>query len=143
MTPETDHILNLSAMKLISEFAPALGTQYGQGMAQVVAVLMFLSAQEFERGAAIRAAENADMRAVFAALAPRIGDAALRAELQKAGAGTEGDLTISALNAVNADLRRLLIRLHAQLDDSGADASAVWTVLKAMAARRTLSLPAL
>jgi len=143
MTPETDQILNLSAMKLITEFAPALGTQYGQGMAQVVAVLLFMAGQDVERGAAIRVAENADMRTLFGALAPQMADEILRKELETAARSPEGALTISALNTVNARLRRLLIRLHAALDDSGADATAVWTVLKAMAARRTVTLPAL
>lgn len=143
MTPETDQILGLCAMKLITEFAPALGTQYGQGMAQVVAVLLFMAGQEVERGAAIRVAENADMRALFADLAPQTADAVLRAELEQAASAPESALTISALNIANARLRRLLIRLHAALDDGGADATAVWTVLKAMAARRTVTLPAL
>ena len=40
MKPEIDQILTFSAMKIMGEFAPAMATQYGQGMAQVVAGLL-------------------------------------------------------------------------------------------------------
>jgi hypothetical protein len=141
MKPEADQILNFSAMKIIADFAPALGTQYGQGMAQVVAVLLMMAAQEYDRAADIRLAENEDMRGLFRELAPRICDADLRGELEKAAAMRDASLRISALNDSNAMLRRLLIRLHAQFDDTGADTGPVWRVLKSMADRRTLTLP--
>ncbi|HEY4125719.1 MAG TPA: hypothetical protein VGM36_13960 [Rhizomicrobium sp.] len=141
MKPEIDQILNLSAMKIIGEFAPAMAAQYEQGMAQVVAGLMLMSAQEYDRAADIRVAENQDMRVLFAELASQISDAGLRGELEAAAETREGSLRISALNAANETLRRLLIRLHAQFDDMGADASRIWSVLKTMAARRTVTLP--
>lgn len=141
MRPEIDQILNFSAMKIIGEFAPALGTQYGQGMAQVVAGLMMMAAQEFDRAADIRFAENEDMRGLFRALSPQIADAGLRAELDAASEGRDESLRISALNASNENLRRLLIRLHVQVEEAGGDTKPIWDVLKAMAARRTLALP--
>jgi hypothetical protein len=141
MKPETDQILMLSGLKLVSDFAPQIPTQYGQGMAQVVAALMFMSAQEYDRAADIRASENVDMRAMFKLLAPQIADAELRRDLETAAAAREESLRISALNASNEHLRKVLIRLHAHLDETGGDAKPVWDVLKAMAARRTLTLP--
>jgi hypothetical protein len=48
---------------------------------------------------------------------------------------------VSALNAANEKLRRLLIRLQAHIEDAGGDTRRIWDVLKAMAARRTLVLP--
>lgn len=141
MKPEIDQILNLSALKIIGEFAPAIGTQYGQGMAQVVAGLMLMAAQEYDRAADIRVAENADMRALFGELGPQVSDARLRGELETASTTSDASLRVSALNKSNEALRRLLIRLHAQMDETGADTRRVWDVLKAMAARRTLTLP--
>lgn len=141
MKPEIDQILNLSAMKIIGEFAPAMAAQYDQGMAQVVAGLMMMAAQEYDRAAEIRVAENQDMRALFAELAARVSDAGLRGELDRAVATRDTSLRISALNETNEMLRRLLIRLHALMDDTGADTRRIWDVLGAMAARRTLTLP--
>lgn len=141
MKPETDQILNLSALKLMTELAPAMGAQYDQGMTQVVAALLIMSAQEYDRAADIRAAENADMRALFAELAPVVREAGLRKELEAAAAEGDESLRVSALNAANEKLRRLLIRLQVHVEDAGGETRRIWDVLKAMAARRTLVLP--
>lgn len=141
MKPEADQILMFSGLKLAAEYAPQIPTQYGQGMAQVVAALMFMSAQEYDRAADIRVSENIDMRALFKLLAPQIADANLRRDLETAAAAREDSLRISALNASNEYLRKVLIRLHTYLDETDADTKPVWDVLKAMAARRTLTLP--
>jgi hypothetical protein len=141
MKPEADQILMFSALKLGAEYAPLIPAQYGQGMAQVVAALMFMSAQEYDRAADIRATENVDMRALFKLLAPQIADKELRRDLETAASAREESLRIASLNASNEHLRKLLIRLHAHLDETGADTRPVWDVLKAMAARRTLTLP--
>ena len=115
--------------------------QRAERQAQVVAALMFMSAQEYDRAADIRASENVDMRALFKLLAPQIADADLCRDLEAATASREESLRISSLNASNEHLRKILIRLHAHLDETGADTRPVWDVLKAMAARRTLTLP--
>ena len=80
-------------------------------------------------------------QALFKLLAPQIADAGLRRDLETAASAREESLRVSALNASNEHLRKILIRLHAHLDETGADTSPVWDVLKAMAARRTLTLP--
>ena len=141
MKPEADQILMFSGLKLAAEYAPQIPTQYGQGMAQVVAALMFMSAQEYDRAADIRVSENIDIRALFKLLAPQIADANLRRDLETAAAAREDSLRISALNASNEYLRKVFIRLHTYLDETDADTKPVWDVLKAMAARRTLTLP--
>jgi hypothetical protein len=141
MKPEADQILMFSGLKLGTEYAPLIPTQYGQGMAQVVVALMFMSAQEYDRAADIRVSENVDMRALFKFLAPQIEDAELRRDLETAASAREESFRVSSLNASNEHLRKVLIRLHAHLDETGADTKPVWDVLKAMAARRTLTLP--
>ncbi len=110
-------------------------------MAQVVAGLMLMAAQEYDRAADIRVAENADMRALFGELAPQMSGWACAAIWRRLPATHDASLRVSALNASNETLRRLLIRLHAQMDETGADTRRIWDVLKAMAARRTLTLP--
>jgi hypothetical protein len=142
MKPEADEILGTAADQLLGQIAPNLNAAYLQGALAVQALLMKFAAREYERGADIRAAENADMRALFAEFAPKVGDPALRSQLEAAAATRDTSLTISALNAANAELRRMLIALQTHAEDSGdRDAQKrVWNVLKAAAARRVVLL---
>jgi hypothetical protein len=142
MKPDAQDILNKSADQLMGQLAPALNAQYSQGAAAVMALLMKFAGREYERGADIRAAENADLRALFAELAPRVGDAALRKRVEDAVATRDTSLTISALNTANHDLRRILIALQIWIEDNGTreDQQRIWAVLKASADRRIVSL---
>lgn len=142
MKPDAEDILNKSADQLMGQLAPALNAQYSQGTAAVMAMLMKFAAKEYERGADIRAAENADMRALLVELAPLVGDAALRKCLEESAATRDTSLVISALNAANHDLRRVLIALQIWIEDNGAreDRQRIWSMLKASADRRIVSL---
>ena len=142
MKPEASDILGKSADQLMGQLAPQLGASYAQGSAAIMALLMKFVAREYERGADIRAAENADMRALFAEIGPKISDKALRARIESASASCDDSLAIPILNAGNHELRRLLIALQAHIEGSGARDLEVriWRVLKAMADRRVLSL---
>ena len=142
MKPEADQILDVSADQLMAAAMSGPDDAYGKGTAALHALLMKFAAREYERGADIRAAENRDMRAAFAELASLVKDFILRAELATAAKGGDQSLSISRLNAANDELRRLLISLHAHLEESGArDAERkLWQLLKAMAARRAVSL---
>jgi hypothetical protein len=142
MRPDVDQMLGSFAAKLVSDLVPALGTQYGQGTTQIMALLLMLSAQEYDRAADIRLAENNDIRSLFSDMAPMVSEAQLRAELEAAAATTDESLRISALNASNEALRRLLIGLHAHAEEAGIDQRPIWNVLRAMAARRVLVFPA-
>jgi hypothetical protein len=105
--------------------------------------MMMLAAQEYDRAAEIRAAENADMRALFRASAQAVAEPELRSTLERAAGAAEGSLKVSALNAVNAALRGHLIRLHAYAEENALRDldRQIWTVLKASAERRILKLP--
>ncbi|HEY1632394.1 MAG TPA: hypothetical protein VGF56_13835 [Rhizomicrobium sp.] len=140
MKPEVDQILNLSAMQMLGTIAPLLPSGYATGSASLLAFMMMLSAQEYDRAADIRVVENTDMRALFAELAPRV-DAGLRGKLEAAAATKDASLKISALDASNADLRKLLAELHEAIESDKTANRRVWTVLKAMADRRVLKLP--
>jgi hypothetical protein len=140
MTPEASDILSISAEQLMGGILPHLSVSYLQGMTAIHALLLTFAAREYERGAEIRKAENDDLRAVFTELAPVVRDAALKAKLDAAPEDTS--LAISALDAVNVELRRLLIALHAHVEDIGARGAEkrVLKLLKDMAARRAVSL---
>jgi hypothetical protein len=146
MKPEADQILAVSAGQLMAGVIPLLPNSYSQGSTAVLSFLMLFAAQEYERGADIRAADNTDMRATFSVLAPLVGDMELKAKLEEAAASTESSLLISALDRSNAHLRALFIRLHAHLEAQTGDAARagerrIWEVLKASAARRLLKSP--
>jgi hypothetical protein len=144
--PEVDQILGISAGQLMTSLVPLLPNSYAQGSTAVLSFMMLFAAQEYERGADIRVADNADMRAAFAALSPLVHDAELRKKLDDAAAETEPSLLISALDKSNAHLRALLIALHTHLESLDSDAvrageRRIWDVLKASASRRLLKPP--
>lgn len=145
MNPEGGKILQLSVQRLATEIAPLLTTQFGQGQIGLLGFVLTLVANEYERGADLRAKENAAIRKLFAELAPQIADAALATKLRAAAAGSDTSLRISALNEANYALRRLLIELHAHVEtlaDPNARAMEreIWALLRDIAAERAVKL---
>jgi hypothetical protein len=141
MSPEVDTILALSAQKIALGFGEH-GQAFAQGTAMLLNLMLMMSAKEYDRAADIRVAENADIRALFAELAPSVGDAALKAKLEAAARSKDESLRISVLNEGNAALRWLLTEAQVHAETAGAkDAQKkIWAVLKAMATRRFVSL---
>jgi hypothetical protein len=143
MKPEVDQILNTSAMQLIGSLAPLLPASYAQSSASLLGFMMMLSAQEYDRAADIRAAENADLRALFAEIAGAVKDAALRTRLEAASNTEDASLKISTLDAANHELRKLLIeaQTHVETLDTRDIEKKIWNVLHASADRRVLKMP--
>jgi hypothetical protein len=146
MKPDVDQILRLSAGQLMGGIAPQLGASYAQASASLLGFMMLLSAQEYDRAADIRAAENADMRALFVRLAPLVSDADLKSRLEAAAKTRDESLKISALNEANYALRRLLIALQIHIESSTdkrarAAERDIWKVLQASAERRFVASP--
>ncbi|MGH6873095.1 MAG: hypothetical protein ACREHE_16495 [Rhizomicrobium sp.] len=141
MKLDTANVLAITATQLMGAIAPQLPAGYAQASASLTGFLLTFCAQDYENAADIRAAENADMRALFAELAPRLRDGALRARLEAASVRKDSSLRISALDAANAELRSLLIALHEAVEPDAAANARVWTVLCAMANRRVVKLP--
>jgi len=141
MNPEVGTILGLTAQKIAMGFGEH-GAAFAQGTVGLLGIMLSLSAKEYDRGADIRFNENSDLRALFAAIAPAIGDTALRAKLEVAAAGAETSLRISTLNESNYALRRLLDEALIHAEDNGARdiERRIWAVMKELAARRLVSL---
>jgi hypothetical protein len=140
MTPSVREVLQGCAVALATPPSPDAGPAYAASRAGIVSLLMNLAAQEAERCAGAAIAENADIRAVFAASAAY--DAAMGGRLAAAAVGTDTDLSVRALDAANAGLRRLLIELHERVEDAGdAQANrAIIALYGRMAAGRRLVL---
>ena len=141
MNPEVGTILSLSTQRIAMGIGNE-GAAFAAGTVGLIGMMLNLSAKEYDRGADIRFAENNDIRALFAGLAPSVKDAGLRRELEAMGAAKDVSLRISSLNESNYALRRLLTRLQIYAEEHGArDAEQrIWAVLKAMAARRLVQL---
>ncbi|HEY1710938.1 MAG TPA: hypothetical protein VGG10_21925 [Rhizomicrobium sp.] len=138
MRPEVSELLRTTAMQVPGIAAP---TAYALGSAGLIAGLLMIASQEYDRAAETRMNDNADMRALFAELAPAIADATLRAKLETAAKTTDPSIRISVLNAANADLRKLLIVLQTYVEEVGDTAAQkrVWGVLNTSANRRMLA----
>ena len=143
MTPTTAELLTGNLIVLSTPPPPESSGDYAGGMVGVTGMISILAAQEAERGAAVRVAENAMLRELFV----RAGayDAGLGDRLVEAAGVSDGDLSISALDAANAILRRTLIALHEAVEAAG-DAALDREILglyQRMAQGRRLELPSM
>lgn len=146
MRPEVDQILLQSLGTLLGEVAPQLGQNYAAGHVTIISMLMLFAAQEYERGADIRAHENAQMRALFRDAGEIVSDENLIRRLNAAGLSRDESLTIAALNAQNDQLKALLIALHEFVEGWNHPQaqpldSRIWSMLRDFANRRALFLP--
>jgi hypothetical protein len=93
VTPTTAELLAGNMKALASPPPPEASGDFAGGMVGVTAMISVLAAQEAERGAAVRVAENAAIRALLT-----------RAGRGEAATADDGDLSITALDAANATL---------------------------------------
>jgi hypothetical protein len=142
MKPEVDQILGLSTAQLMGTIVPLLPTSFAQGSAALMGFMLMFAAQEYDRAADIRVAENGDMRRLFRDAAPTIADAELKAALLRAADTRDDSLKVSMLDVANGGLRRVLIRLQEHAEDNALRdlERRIWDVLKASAERRLLKL---
>lgn len=144
MKPSPDLVLNHAFAKIATEMAPALPQGYGQGSATTTGVLLLMLAQEFNRAAAIRKAENDAMRLLFADAAPTMPDS-LAGKLRDAGRGSDHDLSIAALDRSNSALKTLLIALHVHAEAAGDQSldRRIVQLMQGWATLRQVFLPAM
>jgi hypothetical protein len=131
MTPSLPDILMGNAVALGAPMPPEASGDYLVGRLGLVAMMSVLAAQEAERGIEARVWENGAIRDLLArAAAPPDYPAAI-------------DLTWSALDRENAELRRSLITAHIAAENSGdviLDRD-ILQLYKEMSERRRLDLP--
>jgi hypothetical protein len=141
MNPEVGTIIDNSLAKIASGFGEH-GAAYAQGTIGLMGAVLGMAAREYDRGAEIRVAENADLRTLFGTLAPAVRDGGLKAKLEAAAISKDASLRISALNEANYALRNLLTEAmtHAEDNGLGAAQNQIWAVLKGIAARRLVQL---
>ncbi len=139
MTPSAPEIMLGVAAGLQIPPSPDAGPDYFASRVGLFVMLASLAAQEANTAAGAAITENAMMRTLFkdaaAAYDDRLGGA-----LAKAAAEPDPDLTLQALDAANARLRRTLIALHEAVEDVGDAATdrAIIALYARMAAGRRL-----
>jgi hypothetical protein len=136
MTPTAQDLLNACIMTLATPPQPEDAGLFAAARLRLVALTNKLAALEAADAAAIRVRENAALRAILAEAGPAHGIAADKLP-------GDGDYSIATLDAANAALRRLLIRLHAaaeQASDRGLDRK-ILKLYREMAGWRELHLP--
>ncbi|HZL00378.1 MAG TPA: hypothetical protein VFC47_10800 [Caulobacteraceae bacterium] len=140
MTPSLPDILRGHLVVLGTPPPPEASGEFMAGRLGILGLLSVLAAQEAERGCAARVAENAAIRALLARAA-RFDDA-LDGRLARAAAGVDDDLSWTALDLANADLRRQLIGLHEAVEARGDAAldDAILALYVEMARLRRLDL---
>ncbi len=110
----------------------------------MIASMLSLVGDEWDRAASRRIEENDSLRAIFRDAAKVTNSSALNARLTKLGATRDGDFRISALESNNCMLRAALIELHAQIEtESGPEArrieDIIWKELVCSTERRRFS----
>jgi len=142
--PEVDVVLRSLMTKLLLEVAPAVGDAYVRSNVEAMGMLLAAAAEEFDRAAEIRVAENRSMRAILLAAAEHVCAAELRRRLIAAAEEPEPSLRIGDLNAANDRLRALVIELHALVENREEEWARridgmIWGELEASARRRAIS----
>ncbi|CAN5282039.1 hypothetical protein BH10PSE4_BH10PSE4_10480 [soil metagenome] len=107
MTPALPDILRGNFMSLAIPAPPESQGDFMTGRVGVIALLSLLAAQEVERGTQARVWENAAIAAMLVEGAEVYG-----VHHAEVAAITPKDLSLAALDAANAALRRGLIVLH-------------------------------
>jgi hypothetical protein len=140
MTPSVTEVMRGCAAALTQPPSPDAGPEFFASRVGMISMLANLAAQEAEHAAAAALAENADIRALFAQAPAH--DGALGGRLARAARGLDTDLSLSALDAANARLRRLLIELHERVEAVGDAAldRAILALYVRMAAGRRLQM---
>jgi hypothetical protein len=145
--PEVGRVLEVCAMSMMIDVAPHVAPSYRQASVFANAMMLTCIREELDRIASRRVEENRALRALFADAAPGIEEPRLRERLARAGAESDDDLRISALEARNAALRDLLIELHAHVEAEDSPEArrveaSIWRELAASTLRRKLALHA-
>lgn len=140
MTPTVPELLQGNFIALIEPPPPESSGDFLQSRVAVTGMISLLCAQEAERGIAARVWENGAIRALLSDAAPTYG-----AAFAEAANGEDTDLSLAAMDAANAALRRALIALHIAVET--ARDAALDTVIRRlyvqMAEARRLDLPPL
>jgi hypothetical protein len=144
MRPRIDTVLLTMAQDLAERVIPAISPSYHQGTVGIIASMLAMVAEEWDRAASRRIEENDRMRDLFRDAAASVKDTELNRRLSELAETSDRDFRIAALEANNCTLRAALIELHAHVESQiGPDArkleDAIWKELVRSTERRRFS----
>jgi hypothetical protein len=144
MRPRIDAVFLTLAQDLAVRVIPAISPTYHQGTVGMIASLLAMVAEEWDRAASRRIEENNRMRDLFRDAASSVKDTGLKRRLSELAETSDRDFRIAALEANNCTLRAALIELHAHVESqTGPDArkleDAIWKELLQSTERRRFS----
>ena len=140
MIPNTPKAIAFLAQRLFTHVLPEQRTNFGVADVALLGLLFEMVGQDFDRAAQARLEDLREMRAIFAqARALALGDA-LVARLDEAVARDLSDVRVSRLDEAHALHCRVLIELHASIEELGTPEAArldrlVWEHLERHAER--------
>jgi hypothetical protein len=145
--PRIETVFQVTAGDLLTRVAPAVGSSYHQGTIGMVATLLAIAAEEWDRAASRRIEENAAIRNLFRDAASAVKNSSLRQRLAELSAAEERDFRVSALEANNCSLRAALIDLQSYVENETAPEARrvedeIWKELvKSTERRRLIAAP--
>ncbi|HXN85684.1 MAG TPA: hypothetical protein VN867_06410 [Candidatus Binataceae bacterium] len=144
MRPPIEIVFQITALDLLERVVPAISPSYHQGTIGMIASMMSMVGEEWDRAASRRIEENNRLRELFHEASSVVTDGTLKTRLMRLSETRDDDFHISALEKNNCELRATLIELHAQIESqTGADArhleASIWKELAASTERRRLS----
>jgi hypothetical protein len=143
MRPRVEVVFLTMAQDLLERVIPAISPTYHQGTVGMVATLLAIVGEEWDRAASRRVEENQRLRELFRKSAPAVIDRALKTRILELADTRDHDFHISALENNNCTLRAALIELHAHVESQSSPEArkveaAIWDELAKSTERRRL-----
>lgn len=142
MIPDPGRSLADLALKLATDLAPAMSTEYGAANAGMMSLLLLALAQEQERAVAVRMADIEEMVALFTQAEQCHPEAAAAAERAAWCERRPQSLMLSDVDRFHGQGLKLLITLQvfAEAEDADLD-RAIWDFLSRHSERHRFDLP--
>jgi hypothetical protein len=137
------------ASRLVAELMPRASDLYMAADLAYLSLLQAMVAQDYDRAADVFVAEERQIVAILRDAAPHLKDDALRARIDAASEETPKSLRIGELTARSDTLLRLLIEVHAEVENAETAGAAwastinadIWRFLETHAALRAYEIP--
>jgi len=144
MIPKPSESLAHIGQRIMTDLIPKASDDYAMADLAFLTTMISMAGQDFERFAAVHVREHADMCDIFRRTLDRLPDD-LQLRVRTALDDAPTSLLASDLNARADVTTRLLIDIHAWVEDSAAHGDAwafemdrdIWTVLDQYAEHRT------
>ena len=146
MRPDPARVLTGVMSNLMTLVLPETRTAFGQTTTGMCASLVYCVAQEFDRIVDRLLVETRVVAQILTDAAPLLQDEALRnLALDAATRTTPENYRVSTVQSLNDDIRRVLIEVHAAIEQTPGDAAAemnerIWRELQESTQRRRLEL---